>query len=86
MNIPVYLGLSILELSKILMYEFRYDNVKLKYGKKSKLCYMDTDNFIASMTTNDIQRHCTSNYELEGLLPNEKNKKVIGLKRDELGR
>ena len=37
MNKPVYLGLSILELSKILMYEFWYDYVKPKYGKKEKI-------------------------------------------------
>ena len=42
MNKPVYLGLSILELSKIVMYEFWYDYVKPKYGEKAKLCYMDT--------------------------------------------
>ena len=42
MNKPVYLGISILELSKILMYEFWYDYAKPKYGEKSKLCYMDT--------------------------------------------
>ena len=42
MNKPVYLGLSILELSNILMYEFWYDYVKPKYGKKAKLYYMDT--------------------------------------------
>ena len=43
MNKPVYLGLSILELSKVLMYEIWYDYVKPKYGEKIKLCYMDTD-------------------------------------------
>ena len=43
MNKCVYLGLSILQLSKILMYEFWYDYVKPKYGEKAKLCYMDTD-------------------------------------------
>ena len=43
MNKPVYLGLSILELSKIVMYEFCYDYVKSKYGEKAKLCYMDID-------------------------------------------
>ena len=37
MNKPVYLGLAILELSKILMYEFWYDYVKPKYGKKTKI-------------------------------------------------
>ena len=46
MNKPVYLGLSILELSKILMYEFSYDYVKPTYDKKAKMCYMDTDRFI----------------------------------------
>ena len=46
MNKAVYLGLSVLELSKILMYEFWYDYVKPKYDEKTKLCYMDTDNFI----------------------------------------
>ena len=40
MNKPVYLGLSILELSKILMCEFWYDYVKPKFGEKAKLCYM----------------------------------------------
>ena len=48
MNKPVYLGLSILELSKILMYEFWYNYAKAKYVVKSKLCYMDTDSFIVS--------------------------------------
>ena len=43
MNKLVYLGRSILELSKILMYQFWYDHVKPKYGEKVKLCYMDTD-------------------------------------------
>ena len=43
MNKPVYLGLSIIELINILMYEFWYDKVKPKYGEKVMLCYMDTD-------------------------------------------
>ena len=42
MNKPVYLELSILELGKLLMYEFFYDYVKSKHGEKAKLCYMDT--------------------------------------------
>ena len=46
MNKPVCLGLSILVLSKILMYEFWYDYVKPKYGEKVKLCHIDTHNFI----------------------------------------
>ena len=53
MNKPIYLGLSILEISKILMYEFWYDYMKPKYGKDVKLCYMDTDSFIMNIKTND---------------------------------
>ena len=91
MNKPVCLGLSILELSKILMYEFWYDYVKPKYGKKEKSCYMDTDSFIVYIKTDDIYndieedvetRFDTSNYELEKLLPKGENKKVTGLMKD----
>ena len=46
MNKPVYLGLSILEISKIVMYEFWQDYVKAKHTEKPKLCYMDTDRFL----------------------------------------
>ena len=46
MNKPVYLGLSVRELNKILMHQFWYNDVKPKYGEKAKLCYMDTDSFI----------------------------------------
>ena len=47
MNKPVYFGLSILESSKSVINEFWYDFVKLKYGRKAKLCYMDTGSFIS---------------------------------------
>ena len=83
-NKPVYLGLSILELSKILMYEFWYNYVKPKYGEKTKLFYMDTDSFTEYIKTDDIYkgiaedaetRFDTSNYELDKPLPKGKNKK-----------
>ena len=51
MNKVVYLGLSILELSKMLMFEFWYDYVKPKYSEKVKLCYMDTNSFIVYIKT-----------------------------------
>ena len=51
MNKPVYLGLSILEISKTLMYEFWYDYMKLEYGDNVKLCYKDTDIFIMHIKT-----------------------------------
>ena len=95
----MHLGLSILALSEQLMYQFRYDYIKPKYGKKTKFCYMDTDSFIVYIKTDDIYKHIaedvetrfdTSNYELEcnsieRLLQKDKNKKVIGLMKDELG-
>ena len=54
MNKPIYLGLLILEISKILMYKFWYDYMKPKYNDNVRLCYMDTDNFI--MNVNSILR------------------------------
>ena len=95
MNKPIYLGFSILDLSKIIMYEFWYDYVKLKYGKKAKLCYMDTDSFFfihikAEDFYKDIacdveKRFDTSNYECNGPLSIGKNKTFIGLMKDKLG-
>ena len=94
MNKPIYLGLSILEISKILMCEFWYDYMKPKYANNVKLCYMDTDSFIMNIKTNDFYediasdveyRFDTSNYEVNRPLPTGKNKKVIGLMKDELG-
>ena len=95
MNKPVYLGLLILELSKILMYEFWYDYVKSKYGEKAKLCYVDTyivyivhiktDHIYKSVAKDVETRFGYSNYELYRPLPKAKNKKLIGLMKDELG-
>ena len=54
MNEPIYLELSILEIRKLLVYEFRYDYMKPKYGDNVKLCYMDTDSFIMNIKTEDF--------------------------------
>ena len=94
MNKPIYLGLSILDISKILMYEFWYNYMKPKYNNNVKLCYMDTDSFVMNIKTKDFykdissdvdKRFDTSNYEVNRPLPTGKNKKVIGLMKDELG-
>ena len=96
MNKPIYLGQAILDLSKTLMYEFWYDYIMRKYGDKARLCYMDTDSFIINIKAeefykdiaSDVERWFdTSNYDKKDNrpLPIGKNKKVIGLFKDELG-
>ena len=47
----IYLGLSIFDLTKTIMYVFWYDYLKLKYGEKGKLCYIDTGSFIIHVKT-----------------------------------
>ena len=95
-NKPVHLGMSILDISKTLMYEFWYDYLKPKYKDNAKLCYMDTDSFVINIFTedffedinNDVERWFdTSNYDKNDKrpLPMGINKKVIGMFKDELG-
>ena len=78
------------------MYEFHYDYMRPKYGSKVKLCYMDTDSFVYEIETEDFYRDIakdvekrfdTSGYSKDDNrpLPIGKNKKVIGLMKDELG-
>ena len=92
MNKPIYLGLSILDISKITMYEFWYDYVKIKYQDKARLSYMDS--FVVNIKTKDFykdisqdvnKRFDTSNYTFDRPLPTGINKKVIGIMKDELG-
>ena len=94
MNKPVYLSLSILEISKTLMYKFWYDYIKSKYQDNTKLCYMNTDSFIINIKTEDFyediangveKRFDTSNYEVSRPLPAGKDKNVTGLRKDKLG-
>ena len=96
MNKLIYLGMSILNISKTLMYEFWYDYIKPKYQDRAKLCYMDTDSLIIHIKTdnfykeiaNDVEKQFdTSNYDDNDKrpLPVGKNKKVIGLFEHELG-
>ena len=92
---PLYLGMSILDISKTLMYKFWYDYIRSKYGNKAKLGYTDNDSFIINIKTeyffedisNDVERWFdTSNYNKNDKipLPIGKNKKVPGLFKDEL--
>ena len=86
MNKPIYLGLSILEISKGLVYEFWCDYSKLKSQQNAKLCYMDTDSFIIHIKTEDVyqdiadnveKRFDTSNYEVDRRLLIDKTKKEL---------
>ena len=54
MNKPVYLSMSILDISKTLMYEFWYDYIEPKYQDKAKLCYMDTYSFVIHIITEEF--------------------------------
>ena len=95
MNSPVCLGVSILDISKPVMYQsFGIIILKPKYQIKANLCYMDTDSLIVNIKTggvskdikNDVEkRFDTSNYEHERVLPIGKHRKVIGLMKDKLG-
>ena len=90
MNKLIYLGMSILDISKTLMYEFWYDYIKPKYQDRAKLCYMDTDSFAIYIKTEDFYKDIandvkkwfdTSNYSKDDnrLLPIGSNEKIIGL-------
>ena len=93
MNKPAYPGMSI-DISKTMIYEFWYDYIKPKYQNNAKLCYMNTDSFIIHIKTEDFYKDIvedvkcfdTSNYSEDDKRPllRGMNKKVIGLKKDEL--
>ena len=95
MNKPVYLGQAILDLSKIVMYEFHYDYMKQKYSDdKLPLCYMDMNSLIYDIEMDDFYKNIAedvkdrfdmSGYNSSRPLPVGLNKKVIGLMKDELG-
>ena len=93
---PIYLGMSILDLSKTLMYEFHYDYIKPKYGNNACLLFTDTDSLCYEIKTKDFYKDIsddviewfdTSNYEKNhpSEIPTGMNKKVIGMMKDEAG-
>ena len=89
---PIYTGFSVLELSKLHMYDFHYTHMMKKYGpEKAKLLFTDTDSLTYLITTGDIYEdmkddqnlYDTSNYPKEHFLFSNSNKKVIGKCKDE---
>ena len=95
-NKPIYVGVSILDISKILMYQFWYDYIKPKYQDRGNLCYMDTECFVIHIKTEKFYENIANNieklFEISSYneddkrpLPIGKNKKVISIFKDELG-
>ena len=90
LNRPIYVGMSILDISKILMYEFYYD-MKKQYGDNINLIYTDTDSLLMEIQTPDfyqdmakqIDLYDTSDFPKDHYLHSLKNKKVLGKMKDE---
>ena len=86
LNKPVYTGMTILDNSKILMYDFFYNELKEQYGPKCELLYTDTDSLLVKIETDDVYKdieknkdlYDTSDYPKEHKLYSNINKKVLG--------
>ena len=91
-NKPIYMGACILESSKLHMYQFWYDHLKVKYGDKIKLIYTDTDSFVIEVETDDIYKDMYEDRHLYDFSDYSKNhpnfsltnKKVYGIFKDDL--
>ena len=95
-NKPIYVGMSILDLAKLHMYDFHYNYIKSKYGDKAKLLFTDTDPLMYAIQTDDFYKDIapdvldmfdTSNYPKDhpSGIASDVNKKVIGMFKDEAG-
>lgn len=90
MNKPIIIGMSVLDISKVVMCEFHYDHMKPKYGENIEVIYTDTDSFIYEIKCEDfyadmgqdICRYDTSDFKDHQTVP-RMNKKVPGLMKDE---
>ena len=93
LNKPIYVGMSVLDLSKHLMFDFYYNTLKARYGENVRLLYTDTDSLIVHVQTDDLYKdmalnadlYDTSNYPADHPLFSTANKKIIGKFKDELG-
>ena len=91
LNKPIFVGFAILDLSKILMYDFHYGYIKQKYGNNAQLCFTDTDSLLYDVHTDDIysdmkEDHTLfdfSDYPEDHPLHSTNNKKVLGKMKDE---
>jgi len=91
LNKPVYTGMTILDNSKVLMYDFFYNELKKQYGSRCELLYTDTDSLLLEIETDDVYKdietnknlYDTSNYPKEHQLHSNTNRKVLGKMKDE---
>ena len=91
LNKPVYTGMTVLENSKILMYDFFYNELKKQYGSKVELLYTDTDSLLLLIEAEDVYEdmknnmdlYDTSDYPKEHPLHSNADKKVLGKMKDE---
>lgn len=93
-NKPIHLGMSILDLSKTLMYDFHYNYIKKKYGDKAKLLFTDTDSLAYEIKTKDVYKDInpdvdiifdTSNFPQDHPIKVGNRKRALGLLKDEAG-
>jgi hypothetical protein len=90
LNRPIYVGMSILDLSKSLMYDFYYNQMKAQYGDHAELLYTDTDSLLLEIQTEDVYSdmsehqslYDTSEYLEDHPLRSKVNKKVLGKMKD----
>ena len=79
---PIYLGTSILDISKTFMYEFWYDYIVPKYGDKAKLCYTNTNSFIINIKTEDFCEDISNDverwFDMSNYDKNDKRPLLIG--------
>ena len=88
---PVYVGMSILDLSRHLMYDFYYNQLKTQYGESCQLLYTDTDSLLLEIEAEDVYKgmvqnqtlYDTSDYPQDHPLYSSANKKVLGKLKDE---
>ena len=91
LNCPVYVGMSILDLSKHLMYDLYYNKLKVQYAERCQLLYTDTDSLLLEIETEDVYKdmaqkktlYDTSDYPQDHPLYSLANKKVLRKLKDE---
>ena len=92
LNKPTYIGMCILELSKVLMHEFHDENIKNKYGNNSRLLFTENDSLMYEIKTenvykyfiNDKEMFTFSNYLTKSKYFDNSNKLVVGKMKDQL--